>query len=78
MLLTTQTQLATLAKEIREIIKNQDEKGRWIVQKDQFRKEVKGWRWNGEYRVEDRISSALFNQNVGKICDFLEWYQEKK
>jgi hypothetical protein len=66
--------LNDLAADVREIIKNQDKLGRWIVRQDQFRKEVPGEIWNGEYRVEDRISSALFNRNVSILCAFLEDY----
>jgi len=65
-----------LAEEVRKIINNQDEMGRWIVRNDQFRKEVRGKRWDGEYRIEDRISSALFNNNVGELCEFLEIYNQ--
>ena len=65
-----------LAKQVQEIINRQDELGRWIVYQDQFRKEVIGRRWDGEYRVEDRISTALFNKNVSVICDFLEHYKQ--
>ncbi len=68
--------LIELAADVREIIKNQDKMGRWIVHRDQFRKEVQGKTWNGEYRIEDRISSSLFNHNVGVLCDFLETYSE--
>ena len=64
-----------LAANVREIIESQDEMGRWIVHQDQFRKEVRGKRWNGEYRIEDRISSALFNENVEVLCEFLEAYK---
>lgn len=60
-----------LALKIEEIINSQDEKGRWIVENDQFRKGTPGYEWKGEYRYEDRISSALFNQNVAVLCEFL-------
>jgi hypothetical protein len=66
-----ETKMEGLAANVREIIKSQDKSGRWIVHQDQFRKEVRGERWNGEYRIEDRISSALFNHNVGVLCEFL-------
>lgn len=69
------TDIHELSANVREIIQNQDNLGRWIVHNDQFRKEVEGKRWNGEYRVEDRISSELFNQNVGVLCEFLEMYK---
>ncbi len=64
-----------LAVSVRKIIKDQDKMGRWIVYNDQFRKEVEGKRWDGEYRVEDRISSELFNYNLGVLCEFLETYK---
>jgi hypothetical protein len=63
-----------LAANVRKIIKNQDNMGRWIVHDDQFRKEVEGKRWDGEYRIEDRISSELFNYNLGVLCEFMETY----
>jgi hypothetical protein len=69
------TRLTELVANVRQIINNQDKMGRWIVRKDQFRKEVEGKTWNGEYRIEDRISSALFNHNVSILCDFLEAYK---
>lgn len=61
-----------LVANVLEIIQDQDGSGRWIVHQDKFRKQVQGKRWNGEYRVEDRISSALFNHNVAVLCEFLE------
>lgn len=64
-----------LAANVKKIIEDQDNVGRWVVKKDKFRKEVKGKRWNGEYRIEDRISSALFNHNVGVLCEYLELYK---
>ena len=71
-----ETKLIGLAANVRKIIKDQDKMGRWIVHQDQFRKEVQGKIWNGEYRIEDRISSALFNHNVGVLCAFLEAYNK--
>jgi len=63
-----------LADNVQEIIKRQDDLGRWIVSQDRFRKEVPGT-WNGEYRIEDRISSAVFNHNVDVLCRFLKAYK---
>ncbi|HKJ79761.1 MAG TPA: pectate lyase [Prolixibacteraceae bacterium] len=68
--------LSELAQEVRKVIENQDEQGRWIVQNDKFRKGTPGYQWKGEYRVEDRISSALFNRNVALLCTFLEEYDK--
>ena len=65
-----------LAVDVQEIIKNQDELGRWIVNNDKFRKEIQGNSWNGEYRIEDRISSALFNKNVEVLCKFIDTYKD--
>jgi hypothetical protein len=64
-----------LAKNVKEIIKDQDNLGRWVVHNDKFRREISVQKWNGEYRVEDRISSALFNSNVDVLCDYLEAYK---
>ena len=66
--------LGTLAQIAREVIDSQDDQGRWIVHDDKFRQDVPTSQWNGEYRIEDRISMALFNKNVHALCDFLEAY----
>jgi len=68
--------LKELAPKVQEIIERQDEKGRWVVKNDKFRKGTPGYRWKGEYRYEDRISSALFNQNVAVLCEFLKLFEE--
>jgi len=70
-----QPSLNELAANAKKIIQNQDDLGRWVVHNDKFRKEISVQKWNGEYRVEDRISSALFNRNVDALCDFLEAYK---
>ncbi|MEZ5038451.1 MAG: pectate lyase [Saprospiraceae bacterium] len=69
------TDLRQLATSVQKVIESQDAKGRWIVHNDQFRKEVGGQIWNGEYRVEDRISSRLFYTNVDLICNFLSLFK---
>lgn len=69
------TNLSELARHARAVVESQDDQGRWIVYNDKFRKDMAVTKWNGEYRVEDRISSALFNQNVGMLCTFLEAYR---
>ncbi|MBK8503763.1 MAG: hypothetical protein IPL46_17055 [Saprospiraceae bacterium] len=61
-----------LIKSVTQVIESQDEQGRWIVKQDKFRKDMEVQQWNGEYRYEHRISSALFNQNVEILCNFLE------
>jgi hypothetical protein len=69
-------EMEELVAKVREIIEDQDNLGRWIVHQDKFRKQVQGRRWNGEYRTEDRISTALFNHNVGMLCEFLNKYSK--
>ena len=68
--------LKELLPKVQEIIQTQDELGRWIVHQNKFRKEISVQKWNGEYRVEDRISCALFNRNVELLCEFLKLYTE--
>ncbi|HSH20762.1 MAG TPA: pectate lyase, partial [Draconibacterium sp.] len=70
------TILKNLANDVQYIIINQDNEGRWIVHQDKFRKEVRGKIWDGEYRTEDRISSALFNHNTEVLCAFLEAFKD--
>ncbi|NND08617.1 MAG: hypothetical protein HKN87_19760 [Saprospiraceae bacterium] len=69
---TTSAEGEDLTPMVKEIIASLDEKGRWISFNDQFRKRIKGQRWNGIYRYEDRISSAIFNRNVDLLCGFIE------
>ena len=66
------TELDRLKSEVKEILQAMDAQGRWIVEDDKFRAETPDQRWNGEYRFEDRISSALFNRNIAALCAFLE------
>jgi hypothetical protein len=66
-----------LTRQAAKVIEAQDGQGRWIAHHDKFRKEMPTAQWNGEYRVEDRISSALFNRNVAVLCDFLEKYKAR-
>ncbi len=58
-----------------KVMKAQDNQGRWIVRADQFRRHMPAQKWDGEYRREDRISSALFNDNVALLCEYLELSQ---
>ena len=60
-----------LKERIEEIIATQDDQGRWIVKDDTFRKIIPGNKWDGAYRTEDRISSALFNRHVQLLCRYL-------
>ncbi|WP_394800849.1 pectate lyase [Maribellus maritimus] len=67
--------LDELARDAEAVIEAQDDFGRWVVQNDKFRQDMEVSKWNGEYRIEDRISSALFNRNVKVLCDYMEAYK---
>ncbi len=73
-----QEHLRQLVPKVKQIIETQDEKGRWVIKNDCFKKIVPGVRWNGEYEIKDRISSKLFIKNIETLCDFIEWYQKQK
>ena len=65
--------LEALSKPVREVLSSQESSGAWITPNDRFKKTMpKGVRWNGQYRVMDRISSAVFNRNVSTLCEYLE------
>ncbi|MFY0650868.1 MAG: hypothetical protein JXQ96_02485 [Cyclobacteriaceae bacterium] len=70
-----ESDIQLMADEAMKIIEAQDKKGRWITHNDKFRKEISVQKWNGEYRIDNRISSATFNANIGILCDFLERYK---
>ncbi len=70
-------ELKRLAERAKNVIESQDQLGRWVVHNDKFRQDIPTVQWNGEYRVEDRISSAVFNRNVNVLCEFLEAYQSR-
>jgi hypothetical protein len=73
-------QLMELQQEVMEIARDLDDQGRWIVKDDRYKKRERGKTWAGEYAVQDRLSSALFNHNVQRLCMYLELYKnyEKK
>jgi len=62
--------------QVRHIIETLDDQGRWISKKDRYKKRIPGQRWNGEYEVQDRISSAVFNRNVSMLCEYIEMVQQ--
>lgn len=64
--------LEDLIPKVKAIIAAQDKFGRWVTKNDQYKKYTPGIRWNGEYEVKDRISSAVFNQNINILCTYLE------
>ena len=65
--------IAALAPSVERIIAAQEPSGAWISRNDRFKSDMpEGVRWNGQYTVADRISSAVFNRNVATLCEFLE------
>lgn len=64
--------ISELEPKVREIIASQDAKGRWITRDDKFRQDIDVRKWNGEYRIADRISSRSFNENIAVLCQYLE------
>ncbi|KAA3653835.1 MAG: hypothetical protein DWQ10_18185 [Calditrichaeota bacterium] len=70
-------QLQKLISEVKVILAAQDEHGRWVTKNDRFKKYVPGVRWNGEYRVADRIKSSVFNRNINALCAYLELTKER-
>jgi PelA/Pel-15E family pectate lyase len=65
--------LASLSVSVKKIIGSQATSGAWITPNDRFKTTMpEGVRWNGEYTVMDRISSAVFNRNVAVLCEYLE------
>jgi len=65
--------LASLSNAVDRIIAEQDSSGAWITRNDRFKTTMpKGVRWNGQYTVMDRISSAVFNRNAAILCEYIE------
>ena len=64
--------LQEMAPQVRQILRQLDEKGRWLTRADRYKKHIPGHRWNGQFEVQDRISSAVFNRNVRILCTYLE------
>jgi len=64
--------IVDLLPQVKMILADQDDQGRWITHNNRFKKYTPGKRWNGEYRVADRISSSVFIRNVNLLCNFLE------
>ncbi len=64
--------LEALSGTVQEILEAQDASGAWITRDDRFKKKMpRGVRWNGEYEVMDRVSSAVFNRNVAILCEYI-------
>lgn len=66
-----------LILEVKSIIAAQDKQGRWVSKNDRHKRHTPDARWNGEYDVKDRISSAVFNQNINTLCEYLELVTEE-
>jgi PelA/Pel-15E family pectate lyase len=65
--------LEVLSSDVKKILETQESSGAWITKNDRFKKELpKGERWNGQYLEMDRISSAVFYQNVATLCEYIE------
>lgn len=65
--------LESLSGSVKEILEAQESSGAWITRNDRFKKTMpNGVRWNGQYLVMDRISSAVFNRNVATLCEYIE------
>lgn len=62
----------TLQTEAVRVIEALDDQGRWITRDDRYKVFRQGETWDGEYAVSDRLSSAVFIENVNLLCDFLE------
>ncbi len=65
-------------EKVQRIIVNQDDQGRWITKQDRFKVSPPGQRWQGEYRTADRISSAVFNENIEVLTDYITWLDAEK
>jgi hypothetical protein len=64
--------LQEITGEVKKIIDAQNKSGAWITKDDKFKKRMpSGERWNGQYLTMDRISSGVFNENIGTLCEFI-------
>ena len=43
-----------------------------MTRADRYKKHIPGHRWNVQFEVQDRVSSAVFNRNVRILCTYLE------
>jgi hypothetical protein len=69
-------QKSELEKKVRKIIDSQDEMGRWLSKNDKFKEEIPNKAWNGQYIIEDRLSSEVFNRNVSTLCNYIKIMNE--
>ena len=64
--------LEELEIKVTAILAAQDKKGRWITKDDKYKKRFPGQPWNGEWEVQDRISSKVFIENINTLAEFIE------
>ena len=77
--LVSEERIVSLSRKVEAIIASQEASGAWITKNDRFKKKMpSGVRWNGQYEVMDRISSAVFNKNVSVLCEFLDIYRQRE
>ena len=60
---------------VQEDLDDQSKNGLWITRNDRFRQQIPLRKWNGEYEVADRISSARFNQVISNLTTYLQLCQ---
>jgi len=65
--------LKNMEPAVRKVISSQDEMGRWVT-KDKYRYYEPGdWRkWDGQYKVGERLRSSVFIRNINTLCDYIE------
>jgi hypothetical protein len=77
--LVSEERIVSLSRKVEAIIASQEASGAWITKDDRFKKKMpSGVRWNGQYEVMDRISSAVFNKNVSALREFLDIYRQRE
>ncbi|WP_339924582.1 pectate lyase [uncultured Cyclobacterium sp.] len=64
--------LNEITSKVKKIIKEQEKSGAWVTKNDKFKKTMpRGERWNGQYLTMDRISSAVFNENIATLSEYI-------
>ncbi|EPR70939.1 pectate lyase [Cyclobacterium qasimii] len=69
--------LEEITGDIMAILEAQEKSGAWISKNDSFKKRMpSGERWNGQYLTMDRISSAVFNENIATLSEYISLSKE--
>ena len=68
--------LAELEKKVTAIVEAQDKEGRWISKDDKYKKRMAGEPWQGDWEVQDRISSKTFVDNINTLADYIDLAEE--